>query len=222
MRRFATALTLLLLAVALAAPLALWGQPAADPEPAEPAPEASTTDADDKDGSQAVWSVLLLILVLAALRMLTVIAWPDFTRRCARIFSGHRAYTALWGLAVAALVMILAIVLGSAGGAGTNLAALLLLALVVVASVGATGVTLPYGERLLERDGLDRPPRPLLSIMAGNVVSSFLFLIPCLGQVLLLLVLIVGLGAAIQAWSGRGRPQQPDEAEQLEAPPPEA
>jgi len=212
-RRFAP-LTLVLLMATLAAPLALWAQAGGGAGPAVSAPQMPPAEAAKKGDGKGVVIVLLLMLfmiwLLFVVRLLTVIVSPDFTRRCARIFSTHWGYALLWGLAAAGLVFLVALVLGSTGQAGANVAGLLLLAVVVMGCVGAAGVTLPYGERLLKRDGIESPSRPLLSMIAGNVVSSFLFAIPCVGQILLLLMLVVGLGAAIQAWCGRGKAEQPE------------
>lgn len=204
---------------ALMAPLAICA-PDEEGAPAISAPEVAPPAPEQQQNGQWLAVILIVICAAFALRLLTVTVWPDFARRCAAAYGSHRGYALLWGTASAGLVVIIALLLGSVGGGGEALAALLLIALVVMACVGATGVTLPYGERWVLRDGIERQPRPLLSVLAGSVVTSFLFLIPCVGQVLLLLMLVAGLGAAIQAWSGRGQPAPAEPPEETAEPGP--
>ncbi len=191
--------------------------PAAPPGPANlPTVQAPLDQAGDlarkgaDQGGKIAGGIVLLIVVLMPIQLLVVVWRPGFVQRAADLSTGRPGYALLWGLASGALLVLVGIVVAQAKGIGEALGVLIFAATLILGTAGLSGLTLRLGERLLARDGTDQAPRPFVAAQAGTLTGTFVFMVPWLGWLVLLVALLVGLGAAFQALVGRqaARPER--------------
>lgn len=148
---------------------------------------------------EGVIALLLLplgIVITATLQIAAMALFPRFARRCHSAIRHYRWQTPLLGFAGLLGVMMLAVIANQLAG-GNELAGLLvLLSATVMAGVGGVGVSLQAGKWALNRINAAHQDHPVIAILVGaSVLGWFMVVVPCLGQLLYLLVASAALGA---------------------------
>jgi len=188
-----------------------------------------------KKKDEGAWAAFLLmpvaILVCATLQMAVMAAFPRFARRCAAAVSRYRWQTPLAGLAALLATALLAALANQAAGGNQQAGFVVLAPSVLVSTIGGVGVALIAGRWALARIQADAPAHPLLAVLAGaSLLGWTMILVPCVGQVLWLLVACASMGAFVLAvllgrrldearsWSDAPSPQ-PSPPSEAETPP---
>jgi hypothetical protein len=155
--------------------------------------------------------------VLGGLGVLGLAMWidalcPRATARVARVYDAGRAGIIRCFIAgfVNVLIGAFLVALLTQQPALSLLAFLLALVLIVIAVFGLAGAYKTLGARLA-------PGSPAsLRLLYGGGVISVSFLAPIIGQILLVLVLLRGFGAAVLAMLGAGSAEPPAEEEEAQ------
>jgi hypothetical protein len=135
-----------------------------------------------------------------------IILWrPNFLLNLAATVSHYPIQSGLWGLgglfAVIVVIIVLAISL-----IGIPLLPLVALAVMITVLVGTLGVALWLGQRILTT----RERSPMQQFLIGMLILGLIGLIPVLGNLVLLVVNILGFGVLLAWWLGNVRSQTVD------------
>lgn len=153
-----------------------------------------------EEGAIALLLLPLGIVTAATLQIAFMSVFPSFARRCHSAVKRYCWQTLLVGLA-GTLALALSAALANQLASGKELVPLIILAAAgLIAGIGGTGVSLEAGEWALERMRAQEAGHPFVAIMAGSSVLGWpMILVPCLGQLLWLIVWCTALGAFIFA-----------------------
>jgi len=140
--------------------------------------------------------LVLLLLALAKLAWLLLIAalCPRLVRREREILVDHPRSALGWGVLCLILVALVMALLGSAGQLGGLLAVIVGGVAGFCLLLGGAGVTLYIGRKLLSL--ADRTEVSVfMAVAVGTIALQLASLLPVFGQLLLLYLLLVSLGA---------------------------
>lgn len=179
-------------------------------------------------GERAIGTALILlafgpvVVAWAALQAVIAVTAPGWSRRVAEAAQGSTRLCLLWGGALVLLVLVLFMLLASAGQVGGGIGIMLLAALALLGTLGLVGVSLVVGQSVLAPgQGAGDPGRPLAALVGGALLAALLF-IPLVGWIAAVGAILVGLGAAAQALvAGRAPASPPTEAAGAGPPPAE-
>ncbi|MCX7592459.1 MAG: polymer-forming cytoskeletal protein [Fischerella sp.] len=148
---------------------------------------------------------LLNILISTIVGVLIILWRPNFLLNLAATVSHYPIQSGLWGLgglfAVIVLIIVLAISL-----IGIPLLPLVALVFMITVLLGTLGVALWLGQRTLTT----RERSLIQKFLIGMLILSLIGLIPVLGNLVLLVVNILGFGALLAWWFGNIRVQTGD------------
>jgi hypothetical protein len=148
---------------------------------------------------------LLNVLISTIIGVLIILWRPNFLLNLAATVSHYPIQSGLWGLgglfAVIVVIIVLAISL-----IGIPLLPLVALAVMITVLVGTLGVALWLGQRILTT----RERSPMQQFLIGMLILGLIGLIPVLGNLVLLVVNILGFGVLLAWWLGNVRSQTVD------------
>jgi len=152
-----------------------------------------------------VWLFIALgfFLMFVSYWLAAAALFPDHVARCSSHFS-RPIRTTLIGLLVFVVPISIGIAVLNAAPASLKWVGLLLVAAPILAGlVGSAGLARRIGVGLpTPEDGV----QPWRAVLRGGIVLALTFLLPILGQLLLIpLVLAAGTGAAVFSWWGERR-----------------
>jgi hypothetical protein len=159
-----------------------------------------------------VWLFIALgfFLMFVSYWLAAAALFPDHVGRCSERF-GRPVLTLLIGLLMAGVPIAAGIAVLNVAPAALKWIGLLLIAAPLLAGlVGSAGLARRIGV------GLPAPhdsTQPWRAVLRGGVVLALTFLLPILGQLLLIpMVLAAGTGAAFLSWWAQRRSRRADEA----------
>lgn len=134
------------------------------------------------------------IAVVGALLTVVHIFWPRLVHREYEVLIERPARALGWGIGWLVGYAILAGLLSRAAGLGQLLSLLLSLATLAAIFLGLAGTAVSLGGQVLALAGREGVP-PLARLAVGSTLIGLVSLFPLFGQLLVLYLLIIGLGA---------------------------
>jgi hypothetical protein len=165
--------------------------------------ETETQYAKASEGFNFFWFIITLVASLA-LGLILIYLFPGFVDRLEEIVRASPLKTGFLGLLILIFLPILAIILLFTLF-GMSLSALMILLLALGLLIAAVPVKLLAGE-VIYNNILKKEAGKMMYYLIGAIIFAVLFEIPLVGGLIHLIVLLIGLGAAV-VWLGeRARP----------------
>lgn len=157
----------------------------------------------DKGGQGGAAQALILLLVplgtliSGTLQVAVLAAFPRFARRCEAAVQRYKWQTPLVGMAGGLAVFLVAAL---ASAVNEQLAGFPIAGGWLLGMVGGVGVSLVAGKWAVERIGGKAPAHPVVQVLAGSFLLGWaMVLLPCVGQILFLVVSWASMGALLMA-----------------------